>query len=124
MTSHDGPLRRELRLERVNKYIKKTINTLNNKEIDASDYYTLRNLYKTKAILIQKMLYYCNMSELHNNFKDKLLAILISNIIENFNSLKNDLMSKAIKKIAIKHLDDLAVESEYGSSLDGGYDSY
>lgn len=123
MTEHmfDSILRRELRLERVHKYIKKAIKNLNSKQLEVSDYSIIRGLYNTKSILIDKMLNYLDKYETSLSIEDRLLVALIHNILEEFNNLDSGIMGKVMVLIYKSH----GVEEEaYGSSYDGGYDSY
>ena len=126
MTEHivDRILRRELRLERVLKYVKKNIKELNNKKVELIDYERVRGLYNTKAILIEKMLSYLDKYSTTNNVKDKLLVAIIGNMIEEIDKLDSGIMSKILKLVDVEYGIDSSDSEPYGSSYDGGYDSH
>jgi hypothetical protein len=126
MTEHmvDSILRRELRLERVLKYVKKNIKELNNKKVELIDYERVRGLYNTKSILIEKMLSYLDKYSTTNNVKDKLLVAIIGNVIEEIDKLDSGIMTNILKLIDVEYGIDSSDSELYGSSYDGGYDSH
>ena len=75
-----SPLRREQKLERVSKYIKKNIKLLEEKKfLSEDDYTTIRNLINTKKNLTKKLIFHSERFYKTPYLKDKyLITTLVS----------------------------------------------
>lgn len=124
MTEHPydiHTLRRELHLERISKYIKKNIKIINTNPGDVN---TVINLLKTKERLLMKM---NNHIQLYNDYgvvDDKLLALLINNILSYYEELNGDIVKIIMETVFYKHIKKELDDDYYGSSYNSGYDSY
>jgi hypothetical protein len=127
MTTHPydiTTLRRELHLERIAKYIKKTIAIINKNPADKTNIQHAINLLRTKERLYNKMNNHIELYMDYGCHEDKLLALLINNILDTYSELNSKIVNIILEKTFFKHLMHELKDDSYGSSYDGGYDSY
>jgi hypothetical protein len=124
MTEHPydiNTLRRELHLERISKYIKKNIKVINT---NPSNIQLAINLLRTKERLFNKMNNHIELYTIYARHEDKLLALLINNILQPYEELNADIVKITLEAAFFKHIKDELDDDYYGSSYDAGYDSY